>query len=59
MKWKEHVAWVAPISTTMVAVVFIRYGRDLKNHPQLRVAVLSFAVASFVLRRESRVSPGR
>jgi hypothetical protein len=48
MEWKEHVAWFAPISITMVAVVFIRYGRDLKNHRQLRAAVLSFAVASFV-----------
>src|SRR6202034_2624823 len=48
MEWKEHVAWFAPISITMVAFVFIRYGRDLKTHPQLRAAVLSFAVASFV-----------
>jgi hypothetical protein len=48
MEWKEHVAWFAPISITMVAFVFIRYGRGLKNHPQLRAAVLSFAVASFV-----------
>jgi hypothetical protein len=48
MEWKEHVAWFAPISITMAAVVFIRYGRDLKNHRQLRAAVLSFAVASFV-----------
>jgi hypothetical protein len=48
MEWKEHVAWFAPISITMVAFVFIRYGRDLKNHPQLRAMVLSFVVASFV-----------
>ncbi len=48
MEWKEHVAWFAPISITMVAFVFIRYGRDLKNHRQLRAAVLCFAVASFV-----------
>jgi hypothetical protein len=48
MEWKEHVAWFAPISITMVAVVFIRYGRDLKNHRQLRAAVLYFALASFV-----------
>ena len=48
MEWKEHVAWFTPISITMVAFVFIRYGRDLKNHRQLRAAVLSFAVASFV-----------
>jgi hypothetical protein len=48
MEWKEHVAWFAPISITMVAFVFIKYGRDLKNHRQLRAAVLTFAVASFV-----------
>jgi len=48
MEWKEHVAWFAPISITMVAFVFIRCGRGLKNHPQLRAAVLCFAVASFV-----------
>jgi hypothetical protein len=48
MEWKEHVAWFAPISITMVAFVFIRYGRDLKNHPQLRATVLSFALASFI-----------
>jgi len=48
MEWKEHIAWFAPISITMVAFVFIKYGRDLKNHPQLRAAVLCFAAASFV-----------
>jgi hypothetical protein len=48
MEWKEHVAWFAPISITMVAFVFIRYGRDLRNHKQLRTAVLAFAAASFV-----------
>lgn len=48
MEWKEHVAWFAPISITMVAFVFIRYGRDLKNHRQLRVAVLCFAATSFL-----------
>jgi hypothetical protein len=48
MEWKEHVAWFAPISITMVAFVFIKYGRDLANHRQLRAAVLCFAAASFV-----------
>jgi hypothetical protein len=48
MEWKEHVAWLAPISITMVAFVFIRYGRALKQHRQLRAAVLCFAVVSFV-----------
>jgi hypothetical protein len=48
MEWKEHIAWIAPISITMVAYVFIRYGRELSNHKQLRTAVLSFAAASFL-----------
>jgi hypothetical protein len=48
MEWKEHVAWFAPISITMVAFVFLKYGRDLKNHRQLRAGVLAFVVASFV-----------
>jgi hypothetical protein len=48
MEWKEHVAWFAPISITMVAFVFIKYGRDLGNHRQLHAAVLCFALASFV-----------
>jgi len=48
MEWKEHVAWFAPISITMVAAVFIRYGQSLSNHRQLRAAVLGFATASFL-----------
>jgi len=48
MEWKEHIAWLTPISITMVAVVFIQYGRELSNHKQLRTAVLSFAAASFI-----------
>jgi hypothetical protein len=48
MEWKEHIAWFAPISITMAASVFIKYGRDLRNHRQLRTAVLAFAVTSFV-----------
>jgi hypothetical protein len=48
MEWKEYVAWFVPIAITMVAFVFIRYGRDLKNHRQLRSAVLCFTLASFL-----------
>jgi hypothetical protein len=48
MEWKEHIAWFAPISITMVAFVFFKYGRDLKNHKQLRAGVLVFVIASFV-----------
>jgi hypothetical protein len=42
MEWKEHVAWLAPIAVTMAAAVIWQYGRDLRNHPELRKAVLCF-----------------
>ena len=48
MEWKEHVAWFAPISITMVTFVLVRYGRDIKNHKPLRAAVLCFALVSFL-----------
>jgi hypothetical protein len=48
MEWKEHVAWIAPISITMAASVVLQYGRGLKNHPQLRAAVLVFVWTSLL-----------
>jgi len=48
MEWKEHVAWLAPISMTMVAYVFAKYGPSLVKLPQIRHAVLAFAVVAFV-----------
>ncbi len=48
MEWKEHVAWLVPISITMAAAVFSKYGRNLKRHPALRNAVLCFVFVSFV-----------
>jgi hypothetical protein len=48
MEWKEHVAWLTPISITMAAAVFVKYGRTLRNHPQLRDAVLCFTLISFL-----------
>jgi len=48
MEWKEHVAWIAPISITMAASVVLQYGRNLKNHPQLRAAVLVFVWTSLL-----------
>jgi len=48
MEWKEHVAWLTPISITMATTVFLRYGRQLRHHPQLRQAVLVFTFVSFL-----------
>lgn len=47
MEWKEHIAWFVPISITMAAGVFFRYGRSLRNHPQLRNSILVFLFVSF------------
>ena len=46
MEWKEHVAWLVPIAITMAAAIAIKYGRDLKNHPQLRYALQGFILSS-------------
>lgn len=47
MEWKEHVAWLVPITITMAAAVVARYKSDLRNHPRLRSAVLSAILFSF------------
>ncbi len=47
MEWKEHVAWLAPISITMACAVFVKYGSSLRTQPQLRNAVLGFLLVSF------------
>ena len=48
MEWKEHVAWLVPISITMAAAIAIKYGRALRFHPQLRSALQVFIVTSLV-----------
>jgi hypothetical protein len=47
MEWKEHVAWLVPVSITMAASVFLRYGRSLRKHTTLRNAVIGFVAVSF------------
>ncbi len=48
MEWKEHVAWLAPISLTMVTAVFFHYGRELRSHLALRRAVVAFLAVAFL-----------
>jgi hypothetical protein len=47
MEWKEHVAWLAPISITTVTAVFIHYGHQLRSHIAIRRAVLAFVAVAF------------
>ena len=48
MEWKEHVAWLAPVSITMVTAVFFHYGAELRHHIALRRAILIFVVVAFL-----------
>ncbi len=48
MEWKEHIAWLAPISLTMVTAVFFHYGRQLRGQLALRRAIVVFLAAAFL-----------
>jgi hypothetical protein len=48
MEWKEHIAWLAPISITMVTAVFIHYGHQLRSHLAIRRAILAFVAVAFI-----------
>lgn len=45
MEWKEHVAWFAPIAMTMLAYMLIRYRGVLRQHSEVKRAVLVFMAA--------------
>jgi hypothetical protein len=47
MEWKEHVAWIAPMTMTMVAYVYGKYRAALYRQRLLHRVVLVFAVAAF------------
>jgi hypothetical protein len=48
MEWKEHVAWIAPMSATMVAWIMIKHRAAWNSSCQVRNAVLGFAAAAFL-----------
>jgi len=48
MEWKENVAWLAPISMTMVAYLTYKYRRVLPKPRHMRTAMLGFAIAAFM-----------
>jgi hypothetical protein len=47
MEWKEHLAWLAPILATAVAVLVTRYGRRAVADAMLRRALLTLYVLAF------------
>ena len=48
MEWKEHVGWFAPMAITMVAYVMAKQQLVMKKYPQIRTAVLVFALVALV-----------
>ena len=46
MEWKEHIAWMAPTAMTMVAYVLTKYRFSMRAHPQVRTAILIFALVA-------------
>ena len=48
MEWKEHVAWLVPISITMAAAVFLNTAAACAAIRKLRNAVLSFTGLGFL-----------
>jgi hypothetical protein len=48
MEWKEHIGWIAPIATTMVAYIFLKYGRALVKERQIRFAAFIFVTVAFI-----------
>ena len=47
MEWKEHIAWLAPIFATAVAVVASVSGRTLANESRIRQTMLILLTVSF------------
>jgi hypothetical protein len=47
MEWKEHIAWFAPIASTMVAYVLTQQRAAVRAYPQVRKAILTFAFVAF------------
>lgn len=48
MEWKEFVAWIAPMSATMVAVVMTKHRAAWNASCQVRNAVMGFAAAALL-----------
>lgn len=65
MEWKEHIAWLAPILATTVAVIVAYYGPRLIRHQRLRrvlmglfgLAFASAAVAGLMGAFITKVAP--
>jgi hypothetical protein len=48
MEWKEHVAWIAPMASTMVAWILLKHRAAWNAHRPIRTTVLGFAAVAFL-----------
>ena len=48
MEWKEHIAWLSPISLTAVTFLFSKYGAQLPRFRGLRDAMLWLIAVAFI-----------
>lgn len=48
MEWKEHVAWIAPMLATAVAVIVTSYGPRLVRDNRMRKFALALFIAAFL-----------
>jgi hypothetical protein len=48
MEWKEHVAWIAPMASTMMAWVLLKHRAAGNAHRAVRATILGFAAAAFL-----------
>lgn len=47
MEWKEHIAWLAPITATTVAFIVFYYGTNLIRHDRVRKTAIGLYVLAF------------
>lgn len=48
MEWKEHIAWIAPITATAVAASVSHFGPELADRPSERRTLLAWYNVSFL-----------
>jgi hypothetical protein len=48
MEWKEHIAWLAPISLTACAYIIRRYGAGLPTNRGVRNLVIGLILVALV-----------
>lgn len=49
MEWKEHITWIAPFLSTVVAYAVMRFGNELVTNKQARYLVMTLYILSFVI----------